>query len=257
MLLERILQGAHDRALGLGGFLAKRPRGACHTPLHLPHGPAFPDRAPGELAGLHRVLEGEQRPRMSLGQRTPFQHLTDRGRQVEEPDEVGDRGAVLPDGAGDLCRLHPELRAKRRVPLRLLDGIELLALKVLHQGEHEERVVVGIPHHHRDLAPAEPRDGPQPALAGHQLEAIGGARRRPNDERLKESVLSDRLAELVQLGLREHAPRLQRVRHDGRDRHPQDFPGRRFGLQVLAQERPQPAAQTVAAHEPAPAPIAA
>ena len=63
------------------------------------------------------------------------QLLKDERRQAKDAHGVGDSGAVLADPAGDLCLGEAELGDHPLVGGGGLDGIEVLTLDVLDEGQ--------------------------------------------------------------------------------------------------------------------------
>src|SRR5450756_2792001 len=96
----------------------------------------------------------------------------------------------------DLVVRETELVGQAPQAARLFNGVEVGALQVLDESEHELLVVAGVAAHDRgDRGQArEPRGAP-PALAGDELEAVG---QLSHEQRLEHAVKSDRFGELAQ-----------------------------------------------------------
>ena len=124
----------------------------------------------------------------------PVLHLR---RQVQQAEQVADRRPVHAEPLGELLLLHVEAVEVVLEPLGLFDRVQVAPLDVLDQGGLEHLLVVEVDDADRDLGQAGPLGGPQPPLAGDQLESVAG---RPDDHRLQDAVLADaggQLGELV------------------------------------------------------------
>ena len=75
----------------------------------------------------------EDRPAVSLGQLAPLEQGQHRVGQVEQPDQVGDRGAAAADAAGELLLRDAEVVDQGGAGPGLLDRVEVLADHVLDQ----------------------------------------------------------------------------------------------------------------------------
>ena len=74
---------------------------------------------------------------------------------------------MLPDAPGDLVVRDPELFGEPLQSARLLDGIEVGALQVLDEAEHELLIAACVgAHHGRHAGETSHARGPPPALAG-------------------------------------------------------------------------------------------
>jgi predicted nucleotidyltransferase len=110
------------------------------------------------------------------------------GLEVEQAQRVGDRGAGSADASGYVVLAQPELVGQLPVGMGFLDGIEVGALKVLHQRDfqHLLRRSLFDDDRHRGK-PGQLRRAPAP-LARDQLVTAGALR---DDERLNQPVLAD------------------------------------------------------------------
>src|SRR5207253_124158 len=84
---------------------------------------------------------------------------------------VGDRGAVAPHRVCDVLLRQTEFRDEALVTARFIYGREVVTLQILDQRERQEGAVVDVALHGGDPFPTERLTGPQPPLAGDQLEA--------------------------------------------------------------------------------------
>src|SRR5262249_48905677 len=175
---RRRLLGSRRRAavLGLLGLLDQRLGGA-HRQLAV-HPLA---RRPLDLGGL---VEREQRAGVAHRQPVVLDQLADRRRQLEQPDRVGDRAAVLADPLGDRLLGQPELVDQPLVRRRLLERPEVGALQVLDQRALQRGALFHLLDDDRNLAqPAPLRPSPPPPAPAPQAAAArppSGSRRRPD-----------------------------------------------------------------------------
>src|SRR6266513_2359059 len=99
--------------------------------------------------------------------------LSPRGARTEEPYRLRHRNTVLADAPGDLVVRDPELFGEPLQTARLLDGIEVGALQVLDEAEHELLIAARVgADHGRHAGEASHARGPPPALAGDELVAV-------------------------------------------------------------------------------------
>ena len=121
------------------------------------------------------VGEAEQRARVAHRQRAGATFVAHLVRQLQQPQVVGDRRAILADRVGDLFLRQVELVDEPAIGVRLFDRIEILALDVLDQRHREQPVVGDVADDDRDLEQAGALRGAPAALAGDDLVAA----RRP------------------------------------------------------------------------------
>ncbi len=106
--------------------------------------------------------------------------------------------------------------------LGLLDRVEVAALDVLDQGGLDDLLVVEVDDADRHRGQPRRLGGPQPPLAGDELEALALL---PHDQRLEDAVGLDALAQRRQLVVVEGLARLERVAVDGVQRHQRHLDG--------------------------------
>src|SRR5260370_8659179 len=101
---------------------------------------------------------------------------------------------MLADPLCDLVVSQPELGGEPFEAARFFDGVEVCALKVLDQAQHELRIVAGVMAHNSGyrLKAGKPCRTPSP-LAGDELLPVDGPE---NEERLQHPVLPDPLVPL-------------------------------------------------------------
>ena len=149
--------------------------------------------------------------------------LTSAGRRSRRR-RIGHRHAALAHPLGHLLLGQPELVHQLLEGRRLLQGVEVGALDVLHQGQLQHLLGRGLLDHGRHRRqPGQARRLPAP-LAGDELVAL-----RPllgDDQRLDQAMLADRGGQLGQgLGV-EGGAGLHWVGRDGRHRHLRHAAGR-------------------------------
>ena len=80
----------------------------------------------------------QQRTRVAHRQRARREVRAHFVGQLQQPQEVGDRAAVLADGRGDLVLRQPELVRQPLIGQRLVDRVQVLALDVLDERQLEQ-----------------------------------------------------------------------------------------------------------------------
>ena len=88
----------------------------------------------------------------------------------------------------DIVLAEPEVVDELPVCLSRLEGIEILALQVLDQGELELIAIGELPDHRRDAFESGRLCGPETSLAGHELVAV---HRLGDQDGLDDAVLRD------------------------------------------------------------------
>ncbi len=141
-------------------------------------------------------------------------HLPQLAGQAQEAEGVRDRGAVAAHAARDLLLGEAELVLQPVEGLRLLDGVELLPLDVLDEGQLEELLVGDVAHGDRDGGEAGRLRRPQAPLPRDDLVALAPP---PHEDRLHDAALADRCGELGEPGGVDGRARLERVRVEGPD----------------------------------------
>jgi hypothetical protein len=145
------------------------------------------------------------------------EHLNITG-EPEQPEHIGDCGPVF---ARALCNL---LVAELVFPCQAveglgdLNGIQILALDVLNEGDFHEPVVGIVLNDDRNLGKAGKFGGAPAALSGDELVAgTGGA----DDQRLDNAVFADGLGEFLEAVGLEDGARLQGIGVDIADGNPE------------------------------------
>src|ERR1041385_858865 len=238
----RSRRGAGARGPAAGGWgpepLAPDPR------LEIPDRPAGRDALPGEADQLDGVGVCEERPGMPLRELAAPETLLDFGGEPEQPERVAHGRAVLPHQPGDLLLGQREIGHEPLVAGGRVHRRKIVALEILDQREGEQRAVLHLLHHRRELLPAEALHRAPAPLAGDQLVAAAGP--GSAHDGLQEKRGGDRIGQLLELPVVELASRLIRVRAD---RGNGQLPERPGGLGALScdrsEERLQAAAQSL------------
>jgi hypothetical protein len=115
-------------------------------------------------------------------------------RQAQEANEIGNAGAILASAVCDFLVGEAEVVGEAFEGLRGFDGVEVLALDVLDEGELQELIVGEVLDDHRDLSEAGYSGSAESALAGDELESVA---MMADNERLDDAVGADGLGKLV------------------------------------------------------------
>jgi len=160
--------------------------------LGLSHGEVLSDHglAGGKLAV--RVREAEERPCVSLSDVGGSHRIQDLTGEIEQADQVGDGRAVDTEPAGQLFLRTAEAGQVLAESTRLVDRVEVLALEVLDHSQLENALVVEDEDPGGHFVKLSFDAGAQPAFAGDELVSLA---RRPDQDRLKHAVLSQRVSQ--------------------------------------------------------------
>jgi hypothetical protein len=85
---------------------------------------------------------------MPQTQAAPCHLLLNLAGQPEQPNRVRDRGTILSHRGGDLLLAHLKLPPQPLERPRLLDRVELLPLKILHEGQSQRPPIVRLANYH-------------------------------------------------------------------------------------------------------------
>ena len=132
--------------------------------------------------------ESAERPPVALGESAVGDRRLDAGRQVEQPERVGDRRSGAADAVRDGFLAEPELVDQLAIGLGRLERVEILALEVLDQGELELLAIGELADDGGDPLEAGRLGGSEPPFAGDELVAVEGLR---DEDRLQDAVLAD------------------------------------------------------------------
>ena len=119
--------------------------------LHRPHGKiVFNDRV--RQATLHDVvLHAEQTSGVPHAKSAKGDLLPYRIRKVQQPQIVGDGRAVLAHPFSHFLSAEPETIAESSIGLGPVDGIEILTLQILNEGQLKHLLIGGLPDKDRNL----------------------------------------------------------------------------------------------------------
>jgi hypothetical protein len=123
------------------------------------------------------VLEGQQSARVAEAELAGLDAGLHGGRQAQQAEEVGHRGAVLAGARGHLLLGHVELAGEPLEGARLLHGVQVGALQVFDDGDLHRLLVGDLAQDGRNGLFAGQLRGAPAALAGDELEAAAGQRR--------------------------------------------------------------------------------
>src|SRR6267378_2184892 len=198
---QRVLDATHFGRLSHTLLEARAPdrrSATAHPVLHLAHREPEVHRLLGERRRHPRVLEREQRARVADREPAFVEQRQHRRRELQQAERIGDGGAVATYRVRDVLLRQAEFREQALVAARLVHGREVVTLQVLDQRERQGGAVVHFALHGGDLLPAERLTGPQPPLAGDQLEAAVAARGRAYHNGLQQTSLANGRLELFQ-----------------------------------------------------------
>ena len=125
-------------------------------------------------------------------------------------------GAALADFLRDVLLAEMKLACQAGKGARLLDRVQVFALKILDEREFEHLLIGGFTDDHRRLRQPRPLRRPPAAFPGDEFKLVAAF---AGDQRLDDPVLFDRGDEFVQMVVAENGARLERRRHDPREVH--------------------------------------
>src|SRR4029077_15333973 len=214
-LLERRGIRIGTDAAGAAHFARLLAAVAARHLFDLPHIQSALDDQLGEFLGIRLPdqqarVPGRQLTRIDVG-------LHGVG-QLQQPDRVADMRPALADDLRDLVLAVLEFVGERLIALRLFERVEVGALHVLDDGDFERLAIADLDEEHRHVVQARAlRRAPAP-FAGDDLVLIDRAAHRAHQDRLNDAALADRRHKLLELGFREGAARVARIRFDEFDR---------------------------------------
>jgi hypothetical protein len=138
----------------------------------------------------------------------------DLGRERQEADRVGHGRLAPADPLGNVILFEPEVVQQATVCASPLERTQVLPLQVFNQGRLERSPIVQVPDDGRNSLEARGRRRPPPPLAGNQLEPARLAWSRSDQDRLEDSMLTDRRLEFGERFDIEAAAWLQRIGPD-------------------------------------------
>jgi hypothetical protein len=117
-------------------------------------------------------------------------------RETKETQHVCDGGAILADSARDLFLSQAEFANQSLIRLRFFHRIEVFALQVLNERDLQDGVISRFANQSGYFRKTRQLGRPPAPLSGDQLkEAVF---KRPDYDRLNDTVLTNRDAELIE-----------------------------------------------------------
>ena len=125
-----------------------------------------------------------------------FGHLPHLRGQLQQPQTVGNSRAGLAHAGCHLILGKTAAVNQRLQPLRFLNGIQILTLQVLNNGDLHGLHIGQFPDHHRHLSQSGDAAGSVSPLTGYQL--IPAAGQGPHQKGLQHAVLANTLRQFLQ-----------------------------------------------------------
>jgi hypothetical protein len=119
-------------------------------------------------------------------------HCSDLLGEPQQPQGIGDRGAVLSDALGERILRVAMFFEQMVESLCELDGVQVFALNVLDEGKLIGCAGRNVADYDQNLVKTRALSSPPATFAGHDFEAIGVGQ-PPNDQRFEDTMLSDRV----------------------------------------------------------------
>ena len=126
----------------------------------------------GELPLLVFGFEPQQRFALAHRQPTLGHQLLQVFRQLQQPQEVGDRGPLFTGTLAHFFVAQVQFPYQPGEGLGRFNRVQIRALDVLDEGDLEDFVVRDLLHHHRYLREASHLGGAPAAFARDQFKAI-------------------------------------------------------------------------------------
>ena len=183
----------------------------CDELLGITHGGRAADQFLRDQDLLIVSLEGQQDlgvPRTEASLRQVVLHL---GCEFQKAHGIGYGRAAFADASADLFLGETEFLGKPRVGGGLFDGIEPLALEILDEGQFQDLLIACLADDDGGFCQADLERGTQAAFASDQLVLPGD---EPDDQRLDDATLTDRVNEFTELLLAELGTGLKRAGND-------------------------------------------
>ena len=163
----------------------------------LANGKRKTDYVLGDLFHLFRVFEDHKGASVTEAEFAGFDEGLHGGRETQEAEEIGHRGAILAGALGHLLLGHVELAGEALEGAGLLHGVEVGSLEVFDDGDFHRLLVGNLSEDGGDGGHAGKLGGQPAAFADNELEATAG--QRPHQHGLDHAVGNDRGGQLSQL----------------------------------------------------------
>ena len=165
-------------------------------------------------------------------------------RKLEEAEQVRHCGTTPTDTLGDLILGVGEVFDQLLVRGGFFQGVQVLAMEVLHQRLFQQCLIVSGADHHRNRPQTRPLGGAEAPFARDQLVPVV---ERPHQNRLQHPQLLDRIRQPLEGLFVERTPGLVRVRSDQLNRNLSQ-PSRDRSLRIIAgtggDQRGEPSSKT-------------
>jgi hypothetical protein len=165
----------------------------------------------GKRYTLLAVSYRKKRATVTCAQTPVLKQIQDRFLKFEKPKRVSDGGAVLTGAFCNLFLSKVKLIGETLECMRLLDRVEVLALKVFNQGHLESHGVGHVPNHNRNAGETSFLSSTPATFAGNELVAGSNS---ADDEWLDDSAGLNRPRKFVERFFAEAGSRLIRARVD-------------------------------------------
>ncbi len=133
---------------------------------------------------MFRLGMGKKRAGVAGRDGSRVERGLDGGGQVKQTQRIADMGTRLPHGLGEPFLSEPEFLDQAVVALCLFEGVEVLALEVLHQGDGERVRVGEVSDQSWSLMQPRQSGGAPAALPGDDLKSSWSGWVRPCYQRL-------------------------------------------------------------------------
>jgi len=199
-LLGQLLFEARDVAVGADPApgLGRGMKNRVDQVFRLPHRKAAQDDALCH-ALLPAPFERQQGARVAHLELAVEDHRLHRLLQIAQPEQVGGGGPRAADRLGGFLMGELELLDQPLHPIRLLEGVEILALDVLDQRHGERRGVGHLAHQHRHLLQSRDLRGTPAPLSGDDF--VAAVVDRPYQDRLHQSLLAYGRGQFLERGV--------------------------------------------------------
>ena len=183
--------------------------------LGITNAQTFIDNLPRER---RRIRGAQDRPGVTSAEFALGQHCPYIFRQIEQAGHIGNMAAALADNLSDLFLGLAEIMGQPGICLRLFKRRQLVALDVFNQCDRERFGIVEVANDHRGFMHLGALGRTPAAFASDDFKIPGIAPRRANDQRLKNTLLADRVGQIAERFIGEVPARLQRIRNKVRNR---------------------------------------
>jgi hypothetical protein len=175
---------------------------------------------------------------VTFGKLAPLNQLLDFVRQLQETEQIGDRGSVPPDETSNLRLGELKFFAQALIPGCLIDRREIISLQVLDKSERQQGLVINILYYRWDLGPPQSLNGPPATFSRNQLVPPIA---RTNNHRLEKAGCFDGGRKLHEFGFVYLGSGLERIGQYAAD---WEFSKRSSGLGLFVRDRAEQGLQS-------------